>query len=84
VMMGVRPEDLELTTVSDGAAFSVRVVEPLGPHVLLTGEILAQQVRVTMPPDCLARGGDILYLRPLPGRIRWMSVPHGQALGMTA
>jgi multiple sugar transport system ATP-binding protein len=84
VMMGVRPEDFELTAASDGVAFAVRVVEPLGAHVLLTGEILAQQIRVTMAPDCTARGGDTLHLRPLPSRIRWMSVPHGQALGMAA
>jgi multiple sugar transport system ATP-binding protein len=77
-MLGIRPEDFEITP--EGATFAVRVVEPLGSHVLLTGEMAGQMIRVVVPPDCAAGGGDTLQIRPLSDRIRWMAAQDGQAL----
>ncbi len=37
VVLGIRPEDLDIVAASDGFPFRVRVVEPLGSHTLLTG-----------------------------------------------
>jgi multiple sugar transport system ATP-binding protein len=82
VMLGIRPEDLEIA--ERGLAFSVRVLEPLGSHVLVTGEVDGQQLRVMLPPDCGARAGDTLHLQPVPGRMRWMRAGDGTALEITA
>jgi multiple sugar transport system ATP-binding protein len=81
-MLGIRPEDLEIA--DHGLAFGVRVLEPLGSHVLVTGEVEGQQLRVMLPPDCGARAGDTLHLQPVPGRIRWMRAADGTALEITA
>src|SRR5580693_467303 len=33
IVLGVRPEDLEPTVAAEGFSFTVRVTEPLGPHI---------------------------------------------------
>ncbi len=44
-----------------GIAFRVHVVEPLGPHMLLTGEAEGQSLRVLVPPDMAVRAGEIMH-----------------------
>ncbi len=83
VVMGIRGEDLDITGGDDGFAFVVRVVEPMGSHVLLTGTVEGQQIRVVAPSDCRAGGGETLHLRPRPNRISWMDPTTGAALEMT-
>jgi multiple sugar transport system ATP-binding protein len=78
VVLGVRPEDL--TLAEDGISFRVRVVEPLGPHLLLTGETEGQPMRVVVPPDTIVRAGDIIALRPDVGHLAWMHPETGLAL----
>ena len=56
VMLGIRPEDLELA--EGGFGFRVQVAEPLGPHILLTGEAEGQGMRVAIPPDHAVRAGE--------------------------
>jgi multiple sugar transport system ATP-binding protein len=80
IVMGIRPEDLAPSRATEGVALAVRVLEPLGSHVLLTGDIAGQQVRVMLPPDITARPGDTLHVQPIAGRIRWMSAAAGTAL----
>jgi multiple sugar transport system ATP-binding protein len=83
VVLGIRPEDLTLVRPADGVTFLVRIIEPLGSHLLLTGDIEGQQVRVMLPPDTPARQGDTLYLRPVAERIRWMTPQDGLSLEPT-
>jgi multiple sugar transport system ATP-binding protein len=78
VVLGLRPEDL--TLAADGIGFRVRVVEPLGPHLLLTGETEGQPMRVVVPPDTLVRAGEIITLRPDVGHLAWMHAETGLAL----
>jgi multiple sugar transport system ATP-binding protein len=81
IVLGVRPEDLEATAPAEGFPFAVRVTEPLGSHVMLTGETASQQVRVVVPPDNPVPAGAIIHLRPRSDRIVWMDPASGTAVG---
>src|SRR3546814_15123673 len=68
ILFGIRPEDL---IVGDGGGDGadavearVRVVEPLGPHLLLTVGIAGQPARVTAYPDLPSRSGSPPPPRP--------------------
>ena len=52
------------TVAAEGFAFAVRVAEPLGSHIVLTGESAGQRVRVIVPPEhpdrlLLSQGGPV-------------------------
>ena len=81
IVLGVRPEDLEPTVAAEGFSFTVRVTEPLGPHIMLTGESVGQQVRVVVPPDRPVRVGATMHLRPRYDRVVWMDPASGVAIG---
>jgi multiple sugar transport system ATP-binding protein len=78
VVLGVRPEDLWVAT--SGLGFRVRVVEPLGPHLLLTGEADGQPMRVVVPPDTVVKGGETITLRPEIAHLAWMHPETGLRL----
>ncbi|MBS3967456.1 MAG: ABC transporter ATP-binding protein [Truepera sp.] len=82
VILGLRPEDLEVSPQESTNSFAaeVLVVEPLGPHLLLTLSLNGQTLKVTAAPDLPTRPGDSLWLRPIPARIRWMDPESGQAI----
>ncbi|HEU4743486.1 MAG TPA: ABC transporter ATP-binding protein [Meiothermus sp.] len=82
VLLGVRPEDLEAHLEPQPQSFpaQVLVVEPLGPHLLLTLMHEQQPLKVTVPPDFGTRPGQTLWLRPQPGRLRWLDPSSGRAL----
>lgn len=82
VLLGVRPEDLEAHPQQQPQSFpaEVLVVEPLGPHLLLTLTYQQQRLKATVPPDFGAKSGQILWLKPLPGRLRWLDPASGRAL----
>ena len=66
----IRPEDL---TIADGDGFlaTVRVVEPLGAHTLVTAEVDGALFRAVLDSDTTTTPGDTLRLMPKPDRIRW-------------
>jgi multiple sugar transport system ATP-binding protein len=81
LVLGLRPEDLEVVTAPEGAfSAEVQVVEPLGPHLLLTLRAGDQPLKITAPPDLVTRRGDTLWLRPFPNRLRWMDPESGAAI----
>ena len=82
VLLGIRPEDLVLA--DQGLAFRVDVVEPLGPHLLLTGETGGQRMRVLVPPDTVVRAGSAITLRPDESHLAWMHSETGLALEMVS
>jgi len=86
LVLGLRPEDLEVLVAAEPDAFSaeVQVVEPLGPHLLLTLEAATQPLKVTAPPDLVLRPGDAVWLRPFPKRLRWMDPNTGAAIVASA
>ena len=85
VLLGLRAEDLLPATSSDGFAFEVRVVEPLGSHVLLTGATQGQTIRVVAPSADDVRAapapGEMLYFKPKPDRLTWLDPATGSKLG---
>jgi len=83
IVLGIRPEDLDITAGEDGFAFQVQVVEPLGSHTLLTGHADTALVRVMVPPDLRPARGTVLHLRPRSDRITWFDTTSGVALGST-
>jgi multiple sugar transport system ATP-binding protein len=78
VVLGVRPEDL--APAEDGFGFLVHVVELLGSHLLLTGTMEGQSLRVVVPPDTAVRAGETIALRPDLAHIVWMHPETGEAL----
>jgi multiple sugar transport system ATP-binding protein len=79
-VLGVRPEDLK-PVAAGGFSFTVRVAEPLGPHIILTGETLGQQMRVVFPAETPVRVGATIQLRPRNDRIVWMDPASGATVG---
>ncbi len=84
ILLGLRAEDLLPATAADGFAFEMKVAEPLGSHVLLTGAMEGRAMRVVVPYAEGADGellpGHTLYLRPNPGRLNWLDAKTGLAL----
>ena len=83
IMLGVRPEDLEVADAGTGFAFRVQVPEPLGSHILLTGDVEGQGLRVAVAPDRVVQPGDVITLRPNAARLAWMDPDTGLALERT-
>jgi multiple sugar transport system ATP-binding protein len=80
LVLGIRPEDLEIVTETEGFAFRVQVVEPLGSHTLLTGQAGDAQLRAVAPPDLRPAPAATLYVRPHINRITWFDAGSGDTL----
>lgn len=65
----IRPEDLH--PGESGLAARVRLVEPLGAHLLVTCDVGGAMFRATLDSDLAVKPGDHLTLTPQPDRIRW-------------
>ena len=74
----IRPEDLH--PAETGLPAEVRVVEPLGPHTLVTCTVGGQPFRAVLDSTLTPRPGDILHLSPMPDRIRWFDPETQKAL----
>jgi multiple sugar transport system ATP-binding protein len=69
VEFAIRPEDVEVG--QDGIPATVRVVEPLGAHTLVTTDVDGHLFRAVLDSNTDAKPGDRLNLRPRPDRVRW-------------
>ena len=74
----IRPEDLHPGDA--GLPAEVRVVEPLGPHTLVTCVVDGHPFRAVLDSTLTPRPGDILHLAPMPDRIRWFDPETQKAL----
>ncbi len=74
----IRPEDLHPSDA--GLPAEVRVVEPLGPHTLVTATVAGQPFRVVLDSTLAPRPGDVLHLAPMTDRIRWFNPETQKAL----
>ncbi|MDX2004937.1 MAG: ABC transporter ATP-binding protein [Meiothermus sp.] len=85
VLMGVRPEDLEVSSEPIPGSFqaTVQVFEHLGPHLLLTVLLGQQIIKATAHTELLTRPGATVWLKPNPARVRWLEVTQGQGLVRT-
>lgn len=73
----IRPEDLQPSAA--GLAAVVKVVEPLGAHVLVTCAIDGQMFRAVLDSDTKLAAGETITLQPTADRIRWFD-PQSQVL----
>jgi multiple sugar transport system ATP-binding protein len=81
VELGLRGEDAALAPSLDGAIpFHVKVVEPMGSHVLLTGTILDQPARIVAPPTAAVEAGAHVGLSVDPRRLTWIDPETGKAI----
>jgi multiple sugar transport system ATP-binding protein len=80
VLAGMRAEDLHQTPAGEGLQFRVGVVEPLGSHLLVTGKVADQQIRIVTRPDAAIRAGDTIGIAPALERVVWMDPTTGTAL----
>ncbi len=74
----IRPEDLH--PAEAGLDAEVRVVEPLGPHTLVTAEVAGQPFRAVLESDRAISPGDVIPLAPIPDRIRWFDPDTHKAI----
>jgi multiple sugar transport system ATP-binding protein len=65
----IRPEDMH--PGDNGIEVQVRVVEPLGPHTLVTASVAGHPFRAVLESTLSPRPGDRLSLVPVADRIRW-------------
>ncbi|TNJ43332.1 ABC transporter ATP-binding protein [Phaeobacter sp. B1627] len=65
----IRPEDVR--PADEGLEARVRLVEPLGAHLLLTCDVGGAMFRAILDSDMTVRAGDELKLAAMPDRIRW-------------
>ena len=82
--LGFRGEDAVLRDSGAGLPFTVKVVEPMGSHMLLTGTIWDAKVRIVAPPAFAVEPGARLGLRLEPSRAVWMSGETGLAIEAAA
>jgi multiple sugar transport system ATP-binding protein len=82
VLVGLRAENVESARqpIAGAVPARVRVVEPLGSHLLLTMRLGEQDLKVVTPADFPAAPDDELWLRPDPAKLRWLDPTSGTAL----
>ncbi|MCT8990496.1 ABC transporter ATP-binding protein [Chelativorans sp. SCAU2101] len=74
----IRPEDLDIGP--GGLAATVRLVEPLGAHILLSCKVGGAPFRAVVDSELNVSPGDTLSLVPKPGRARWFDPETGAAI----
>jgi multiple sugar transport system ATP-binding protein len=81
IELGLRGEDAALAPPGTGMPFDVRVVEPMGSHLLLTGSIEGQLARIVAPPTAKVNAGERVGLTVDPSRLTWIDSGTGRAVG---
>ncbi|MEM1075810.1 MAG: ABC transporter ATP-binding protein [Pseudomonadota bacterium] len=69
LQFAIRPEDMQLS--DQGLTAVVKVVEPLGAHLLVTCDVDGRLFRAVLDSDMSVRAGETLTLAPAPDRVRW-------------
>lgn len=80
-VFGIRPEDI-LEAGADGLQLTgtVRVIEPLGAHLLATLTVAGELFRAVLDSDRKIAPGDTITVTVRPDRIRWFDAETGLAL----
>jgi multiple sugar transport system ATP-binding protein len=80
IELGLRGEDASLSPDGSGIPFDIRVVEPMGSHLLLTGSIDGQSARIVAPPIAKVNAGQRVGLTVDPTRVTWIDSITGRAI----
>jgi multiple sugar transport system ATP-binding protein len=78
IEFAIRPEDV--APAEAGLAGRVRVVEPLGPHQLVSLDVAGHLFRAVLETDLSIHPGETLTLAPRPERVRWFDPESGAAI----
>jgi multiple sugar transport system ATP-binding protein len=74
----IRPEDIAPSET--GLLATVRIVEPLGAHLLVTCDVDGHMFRAVLDSDLTLKSGDVIRLAPQQDRIRWFNPKTTQAV----
>ena len=74
----IRPEDIAPSET--GLPATVRIVEPLGAHLLVTCDVDGHMFRAVLDSDLTLKSGDVIRLAPQQDRIRWFNPKTTQAV----
>ncbi len=74
----IRPEDI--SPAANGLAANVKIVEPLGPHQLVSCDVQGAHFRAVLDSELSIKAGDTLKLAPLEDRIRWFDPETNKAV----
>jgi multiple sugar transport system ATP-binding protein len=81
IVLGLRGEDVALAPAgAHSAAMRVQVVEPMGSHLLVTGTIAGQRVRIVLPPQADVKPMSDIGLSLDETRVTWIDETTGKAL----
>ena len=69
LVFAIRPEDLR--PAASGLQAVVKIVEPLGPHLLVTCDVGGHMFRAILDTDSPVKAADTLCLAPIQDRVRW-------------
>ncbi|RUW79818.1 TOBE domain-containing protein, partial [Mesorhizobium sp. M1E.F.Ca.ET.063.01.1.1] len=78
IEFAIRPEDVDAG--GNGLQATVRVIEPLGSHTLVTCDVEGGLFRAVLDTSATVAVGDRLRLAPKPDRIRWFDPETANAL----
>jgi multiple sugar transport system ATP-binding protein len=78
LVFGIRPEDVD--PGEDGLNGTIRLIEPLGPHQLVSLDVGGQPFRAVLDNRHALTQGATLKLRPQPDKIRWFDAETGVAI----
>ena len=78
IEFAIRPEDLH--PADHGFEAEVRVVEPLGPHTLITASVAGVVMRAVLDSTLALATGDHITLSPVADRIRWFDLATQKAI----
>jgi len=78
--VGMRGEDLRLVPAGEGLPFKVGIVEPMGSHLLVTGRIADQLVRMVAPADAKVLADSMVGLTVDPAKLVWIDPASGRAI----
>ena len=69
MQFAIRPEDIR---IGQGAIETkIRLLEPLGSHILAACQVDGQLFRVVLESDMPVSVGDTIQLEPMADRVRW-------------
>ena len=72
IEFAIRPEDITATEgLGANLDATIRVVEPLGAHTLVTCNVAGSPFRAILDSDTRVAPGDRINLAPIPDRVRW-------------
>ena len=74
----IRPEDVR--PAEAGLSGRVRIVEPLGPHLLVTCDVGGHSFRAVLENDTPVRSGETIHFAAIDGRARWFDPKTGLAV----